>query len=160
MTSGPGSLCPTVWKRGKLGNLNFGEKDMLECRRCLCVRRRPRRHRKIVVVLGFVLSLAVLAGQRALQGSSPQSTQQPPRTLEELARSDDMILAASTIEYSVGRLHQDWDMLPPLHRDTLCRAGKAIRSLMHANDNTVADLNHAQRAIYDITEPPGRCRRP
>ena len=69
-----------------------------------------------------------------------------------------MIIAANVIEFNVERFHQGWDELVPINRNTLCAAGKAIRSAMHAWNNTLADLNHAQRAIYDITAPPGRCR--
>jgi hypothetical protein len=68
-----------------------------------------------------------------------------------------MMVAASVIEYNVERLQQDWDTLPPVNKDALCAAGKAIRSAMHSYNNTLADLNHAQRAIYDITAPSGRC---
>jgi len=67
-------------------------------------------------------------------------------------------MAASVIEYNVERLKQDWDALIPFHKGALCRAGNAIRSAMHTYGNTVADLNHVQRAVYDITEPAGRCR--
>lgn len=62
------------------------------------------------------------------------------------------------IEIQVERFHGEWDALVPIHKDTLCRAAKSIRSAMHAHNNTITDLNHVQRAIYDITAPPGRCR--
>jgi hypothetical protein len=110
------------------------------------------------VVFGFVLSLAAIAGLRAVQFTHTSARpQQPPRTLD-LPQSQDVILATSTIEYNVERLGQDWDTLPPLQRDALCGAGNAIRSVMQAHGKTLADLSHVQRAIYDITVPSGRCR--
>lgn len=90
---------------------------------------------------------------------SPLPPAPPPTpTLGELSQSPDMMLATSVIEIQVERLHADWDALVPIHREALCRTGKSIRSAMHAHNNTITDLNHVQRAIYDITAPPGRCR--
>jgi hypothetical protein len=134
--------------------------------------------RQAVVVWGFMLVLAVVglkvfqANQSMLPstqieppspldilpGSSPPSTPSPPRTLEELTKSADMIIAANVIEFNVERFQQGWDELVPINRDALCAAGKAIRSAMHAYNNTLADLDRAQRAIYDITAASGRCR--
>jgi len=135
--------------------------------------------RLVVVVWGVVLVLAVVAGLQALQTNQPTLTSpqaeppsplevlrdpspppppSPSRTLQDLTQSADMIIAANVIEFNVERFHQGWDELVPINRNTLCAAGKAIRSAMHAWHNTLADLNHAQRAIYDITAPPGRCR--
>jgi hypothetical protein len=91
-----------------------------------------------------------------LPAASPPAA--PPRTLEELAHSVDIIMAANVIEFDVHTFHQEWDGITPIHRETLCAAGKAIRSAMRTYQNTVADLTRAERAIYDITAPSGRCR--
>jgi hypothetical protein len=133
------------------------------------MRLRRRRRRQIGGFLGFMLSLVMIAGLGFVLAlrtpppstrfeSSPQPAQPPPPTLQELAQSADMRVATSVIEYNVERLRQDWNMLVPLDKHALCAAGKAIRSAMHTYRNTVADLNQVQRAIYDITEPSGRCR--
>jgi hypothetical protein len=111
----------------------------------------------MIVGLGFVLALQAPQSSTRF-ASPPQPTQPPPPTLRELGQSADVKVATSVIEYNVEHLHQDWNTLVPLDRDALCGAGKAIRSAMHEYGSTVADLNHVQRAIYDITELPGRCR--
>jgi hypothetical protein len=92
-----------------------------------------------------------------LLGSSAQPARRSPRPLEELPHSVDTMIAANVIEFNVERFHQDWDTLAPINRDDLCVAGRAIRSTMHRYNNTLADLNHMERAIYEITAPAGRC---
>lgn len=145
---------------------------------------RPGR-RQIVAGVGFVILLVIIGGLRVLQQTPEpvapppappnlvkQYEQQPPphkssalapaplppRTLEELTHSVEMVPAANIVDFDVETLHRGWNALTARRKDRLCDAGKVIRTAMHTYHNTVVDLNHVQRAIYDVTEPPGRCR--
>jgi hypothetical protein len=92
-----------------------------------------------------------------------QVTPPPPRvptwvpTVEDLANALDIKYAASVIDIYVNISHETWRELNPDDQDTLCNAGKEIRTAMKAWNNRLSDLNHTERAIYDLTAPRGRC---
>ena len=82
----------------------------------------------------------------------------PVPTLDELAGDIRVQNASAVLSIYVDITHETFDQLHADDRDKLCVAGRAIRESMRAHHNPVADLNHAERAIYDITAPAGRCR--
>jgi hypothetical protein len=65
--------------------------------------------------------------------------------------------ASTILDIDVDIGHKTFQQLHASDQDTLCAAGKAIRDSMKAHHNTLADLNHVERAIYDFTAPAGRC---
>jgi hypothetical protein len=93
----------------------------------------------------------------SLPAVSPSVIVEVP-TLEELARSQDIASAVSVIDIYVNIAHKEFWDLDPDGKDRLCTAGKEIRGSMKAHGNTIADLNHTERAIYDLTAPRGRCK--
>ena len=94
-----------------------------------------------------------------LESPTPSPTVQAPPvpTVSVLADSVIVSRASSVLNYWVDSLNQTFQQLHAEDKDTLCAAGKAIRDSMKAHRNTLADLNHVERAIYDITAPAGRC---
>lgn len=79
-------------------------------------------------------------------------------TLAEVRNSDAFSSAASAIDIYVHIGGQTFQQLPPSAQDNLCAAGREIRAAMQAYHNTLADLGHMERAIYDITALSGRCK--
>jgi hypothetical protein len=73
------------------------------------------------------------------------------------AKSDLYHEAARIIAIWGSGFHNAWDELRPDQQDTLCGAGTQIRFSMKAHHIARSDLNHVDRAIYDITAPAGRC---
>jgi hypothetical protein len=65
--------------------------------------------------------------------------------------------ASTVLEIYVDTGSRKFQELHASDKDALCAAGKAIRDSMKAHHNTLADLNHVEREIYDITAPAGRC---
>jgi hypothetical protein len=78
-------------------------------------------------------------------------------TVDNLAYFPIVREASAILDVYVDGSHMTFQQLYASQKDTLCEAGKAIRYSMKAYHNTLADLNHVERAIYDITAPAGRC---
>ncbi len=78
-------------------------------------------------------------------------------TVKELTESILVGQASTVLDIYVDIGHLTFQQLHASDKDTLCAAGKAIRDSMRTHHNTLADLNHTERAIYDITAPAGRC---
>lgn len=79
-------------------------------------------------------------------------------TVEDIAKSDDLMAAGAILNIWVNIAHETWQELYPADRGKLCTVGKEIRTAMKAHHNTLADLTHTERAVYDITLPADRCR--
>jgi hypothetical protein len=75
----------------------------------------------------------------------------------ELADALEIKEAAAVIDIWVNLAGKTWHQLNPDDQDKLCIAGKEIRAAMKSHHNRLADLNHTEHAIYDLTAPTGRC---